>query len=140
MSVHKTEADFVAARDARDKTLAMPKLILQPVVENAVCHGIEPKLGRSTLALRGRAEGGVLVVTVADDGDGMAPDTLAALRQRVSILGESPPDRDSIGIANISNRIKLAYGCDYGVTIDSAEGAGTTVTIALPMRGEENCV
>lgn len=105
----------------------IPKLILQPLVENAIIHGIENKIGKSVLLVRGFRQGGCIVLEVKDDGAGMSPEQLMKVKK--TLAGEKS---ESVGLSNVNRRVMLYYGKNYGVTVQSAEGAGTTVDILLP--------
>lgn len=109
----------------------VPNLILQPIVENAVIHGIEPKLGASTIAISARREGEALVLVVADDGVGIAPDRLPDLLSP----NASEPTR-KIGLESVDKRIKILFGQDYGLWIESRLGEGTKVSLRMPYRAE----
>ncbi|MFC5402769.1 cache domain-containing sensor histidine kinase [Cohnella soli] len=104
--------------------LRIPKMILQPIVENAVAHGLEHKLDKGHLSIGGkRMEDDKLVLWVKDDGKG---------------IGDGAPG-EGIGISNVRNRIQLMYGAEYGLEIGKgAEGIGTEVVLILPARGEED--
>jgi len=125
--------------DESIKACIIPKMILQPVVENAVFHGLEQKKGRGTLIVKGHVSGNdTLVFEIKDDGKGMASDALQELQKRLA-AGEAPEDtsvaeKKSLGLINIDRRIKLLYGTEYGLTIDSDPREGTTVRILLPLE------
>lgn len=106
-------------------------LLLQPLVENAFVHGLKSRQagGRITVTaqLAGESE---LRVTVADNGAGMDENTLAALRER--LYGEPADNGTHIGVGNVHQRIRLYYGPEWGLTIESSPGQGTTVTLHLP--------
>ena len=109
----------------------LPKLTLQPLVENALYHGLEPKRGPGTLRVRGRVADGAVEIAVEDDGVGMDEGTLASLQ---AALHTSAPRGDrSVGLANVQGRLKLYCGQDYGLTLRSALGEGTTVVIRVPL-------
>ncbi|HWQ61254.1 MAG TPA: histidine kinase, partial [Negativicutes bacterium] len=110
----------------------VPPLILQPLVENAIKHGILPKGEGGTVTIASADADGITYVTVADDGVGMSRDTL------VKAL-EHDPDRKRIGLYNVNSRLKNIYGNDYGLIIESAPGTGTRVTlpIGVPRKGAE---
>lgn len=119
----------------------IPKMILQPVVENAVFHGLEPKEEQGTLIVSSLVdENETLVITVKDDGLGMEPEQLAHIREVLAQdqpLGperEDVPSTSGIGIVNVNNRIKLTYGSGYGLHIDSTPGQGTTIILTMPAR------
>ena len=123
--------------EADDQVLncEIQKLTLQPLVENALYHGIKNKRGRGTIHVRTQRSGNVIDVTVSDNGCGMSADRLARLRQ--SLVQKTAND-SGFGLSNIQKRIQLAYGPSYGIKIDSSEGAGTVVTLHLPAIPEEN--
>ncbi|MCI8524992.1 MAG: sensor histidine kinase [Oscillospiraceae bacterium] len=106
------------------------KLLLQPLVENAVCHGLEAKEGVGRILLTIRREGEVLRILVEDDGVGMPPERLEALRR--SIRGAQP--EKSVALHNVCDRIRLAYGESASLDIHSAPGQGTRITLLLPIR------
>lgn len=129
---------------ARENALAVPvmKLLVQPLVENAVRHGIEPKAGAGTLYIGARIEGAALVVSVYDDGVGIPPAELA----RLQALLQNPPagaQGDHIGLLNVACRVRLRYGAGYGLRIESKPGDGTrqilTLPAALPEKEEPLC-
>ena len=100
----------------------MLTFLLQPFVENAIYHGLEPKLGGGTIRLRGWKEEEKLYFTVADDGIGV--DDITKLDS-------------GFGINNVKERIKLHYGEDYGFMVKSGKGQGTEITIVLPLGKRE---
>lgn len=110
------------------------KLTLQPLVENAIYHGIKPKRARGCITIRGQMkEDQIILLSVEDDGAGMNSAQLEALRERVR-LPASDESNDSFGMANVNERIRLNFGPEYGMTIDAAEGGGTRVTIRIPAQ------
>ncbi|ULL13553.1 sensor histidine kinase [Paenibacillus sp. H1-7] len=118
------------------------KMVLQPLVENAVFHGIEPALHNCTLTVGCRMEDHRnLLLWVIDDGVGMEHAMLEQIRQSLEV---QPPASNNInmsrerhvGIINVNNRIKFAYGDQYGImSIDSVPGEGTKVLIKIPVIG-----
>ncbi len=109
----------------------VPKLILQPVVENAIYHGIERKKEKGELTISGEAQNGFLQIVVEDNGVGMTEDNLRDLR--LSLQCDSFEDARNFALKNINRQIKLKYGVEYGISIDSIYGKGTNVFIKLPM-------
>ncbi|WP_051079445.1 sensor histidine kinase [Amycolatopsis methanolica] len=102
----------------------VPYLVLQPLVENAIRHGIEP-LGRpGTVSVRGEAEGNDCVISVEDDGVGMPPADAEAV-----LSG----DGERVGLANVDRRLRSVYGPWYGLVVETAPGAGTRVVVRVPM-------
>ncbi|MGG4044336.1 cache domain-containing sensor histidine kinase [Paenibacillus favisporus] len=106
------------------------KLILQPLVENAIFHGLEPKHGQGTLVIRGYESGKDLVFEVADDGVGLNPEMLGSiLTQKTAADGITSHNG---GFRNVHERIQLHFGAQYGLTFESAEGKGTKVFVRIP--------
>ena len=96
------------------------KLTLQPLVENAIFHGIEPTGECGTITLTGRAEGDELYLCVEDDGAGIEPERLATILTAES--KRSGSSMNGIGIANVHKRLQLIYGRQYGLTVESEPG------------------
>lgn len=114
--------------------LLCPRLILQPLVENAIKHGIGDNTG-CTIEVRVFLEGESLVMTVRDDGMGILPDKLRSVQQ--ALRESQPPHPDEIsGLAlkSVNRRIRLLCGEEWGITIDSETEEYTCVRIALPVR------
>ncbi|THF75356.1 cache domain-containing sensor histidine kinase [Cohnella fermenti] len=120
----------------RDHDIGCVKLMLQPIVENAIHHAFKNRLGTGTIRIDVRHEGTDVVFIVADDGCGMSEQELKTLRERVA--GRLPPAARGrgIGLRNVRERIKMQYGEAYGLRIDSREGEGTVVEIRLPLPPE----
>ncbi|WP_113693577.1 sensor histidine kinase [Amycolatopsis albispora] len=105
--------------------VAVPYLVLQPVVENAVRHGIEPSPGKGVVHVSGVAEGTDCVISVEDDGVGMEPEKAEAI-----LAGQGDPD--SLGLANVDKRLRSVYGPWYGLVVETAKDAGTRVVLRVP--------
>ena len=112
----------------------VPKMILQPIVENAFKHGILPKKEKSVICISARIEGSEFVITVSDDGVGMSAEKLEEVRNNIYTEQNKRETWGSIGMANVHKRIKLMYGNDYGVTISSEEGKGCSVVMTVPVQ------
>lgn len=111
-------------------------LLVQPVVENAVVHGLENVRGTGLLTIRvGYLENGNLAIRVADNGVGMDEAALETVRSKLSDTAQMP--HESVALYNISQRIRLCYGEGYGLTIQSQVGQGTQVCLELPGTFEE---
>ena len=108
----------------------VPPLILQPLVENAIFHGLEAKSEAGTVIIESAFQGNNLLLTITDDGAGMDSETLEKVR--ASLHQTVIKDAHSIGMSNVHNRIRLNYGEDYGMSIDSFQGMGTTITLLMP--------
>lgn len=113
---------------------AIPKLTLQPLIENCIHHGLETKEDPGIIAITARRSGDDLVFEVHDNGVGMDERRLADVRQRLLDVDSSAnEEKSSIGLANVHQRIRLYFRDDcYGVKIHSTQGQGTTITVRLP--------
>jgi two-component system, LytTR family, sensor kinase len=105
--------------------VALPYLALQPLVENAVRHGVELPGGSGLVQVSGEADGTECVIAVEDDGPGMDPDHAAAV-----LAGRACPG--SLGLVNVDRRLRTVFGPGYGLVIETARGAGTRVLLRLP--------
>lgn len=129
---YKDKLNYVIHVDESLYAIEVPKLILQPLVENAIYHGVKAKRGGGTITITGVPEGENLVFTVQDNGAGMPQEKVEELNRRMSersVLDE----KKSFGLFYIRERIQLCYGTGYGVHVESALGEGTRVTITLPL-------
>ena len=129
---YKDKLNYVIHVDESLYAIEVPKLILQPLVENAIYHGVKAKRGGGTITITGVPEGENLVFTVQDNGAGMPQEKVEELNRRMSersVLDE----QKSFGLFYIRERIQLCYGKGYGVHVESALGEGTRVTITLPL-------
>jgi two-component system sensor histidine kinase YesM len=111
---------------------SMLKLLLQPLVENAIYHGIKKTRRRGHIALKGRREGDRMVFTVEDNGLGMTEEELAKLRGSLSHYDVSNPGT-GFGLYNVYKRIELYYETDDGLTVESEHDKGCTITLRLPI-------
>ncbi|MGN0745900.1 MAG: sensor histidine kinase [Aristaeellaceae bacterium] len=114
--------------------MAIPKLILQPLVENAVIHGFIGKRAHAQLRIEGRMENGRGVIAISDDGCGIVPELVEKLA-----AGDYPQSRQGsgFGLRSIDERIKLTFGKDYGLRIWSEYGVGTRVSLVFPLQEQE---
>lgn len=112
------------------------KLTLQPLVENALYHGIKNKRNGGTIVVSGRQlEGDMLEITIEDDGIGITRERLAEIRALLDMDGEDEVSGDSgYGVNNVNQRIKLYYGQVYGITIESEYMQGTIVSVVIPLQ------
>lgn len=117
------------------------KLMLQPLVENSVYHGISVEKPLIHIRVSVTADGEDLLFCVEDDGAGMSPEQLENLRKSIA----QPPDEGDVqhdyqgggyGLSNVDGRIKIYFGQGYGLSIDSVQGVGTAITIRIPRRTE----
>ncbi|EMS72578.1 sensor histidine kinase [Ruminiclostridium cellobioparum] len=121
--------------------LKLPKLILQPIVENSIYHGIERKIGKGNLRIHIDYTADRLIIRISDDGMGIEKEALDKLNNK--LLTNSLDDMESkkekkggIAIINVNNRIKLIFGEKYGIYIYSTQNVGTDVEITLPIIKE----
>ncbi len=111
------------------------KLTLQPLVENALYHGIKYKRAKGYIHVSGEKEGDVLRLSVRDDGVGMDERELEQLRREIR-----RPCRETekgFGLANVNERIHMYFGPEYGMEIQSQKGGGTVVNLTIPAVKEE---
>jgi|GEM_PF-726861 len=147
----------VDASDALDD-YRMPSLLLQPLVENSILHGMKGLVGRLTVRIEAaaatHADGTpLLMIRVADDGVGIQPERLALLRARLATVSATATQETAnlapeapgpslngsgrgggVGLGNIADRIRHGFGPTFGLTLESEEGRGTVVTLSLPAR------
>lgn len=113
------------------QNLGIPKLLLQPLVENALYHGLLPKKKEGKIHITGRSESGKVIVDVDDDGVGMDDEQLKAVEEE---LDNKVDEKDEyyIGLSNVHQRIKLIFGREYGIKIASRKNFGTRVSVIIP--------
>ncbi|MDF2650416.1 MAG: putative sensor with domain [Paenibacillus sp.] len=132
---HKLAMDFRYEGDVLGCVL--PKLSIQPIVENAVYHGIMPKSGKGTIrVIAEKLSDHLLSVTVDDDGIGMSEETLQQVRQKLENSYSAESGSSSIGLKNVHDRIVTLYGADYGIEITSSKDIGTSVRMVIPLGQE----
>lgn len=124
--------------DIEEELYSFPllKMTLQPLVENAVFHGIERKRGKGLIRIAARREGEQIELVVTDDGVGISESRLAELKARLrpSALSEpalEPAGGGGIGISNVYSRYAIRYGSRFEMSVDSRKGRGTRITIRL---------
>ena len=117
--------------------MRIPKLLIQPLIENALKHGLELKREKGHIWVRAEQMEDMLLVTVADDGIGMSLTSLDQLNERIRLgtRGLSSAGKiTNIGLSNINDRVKMIYGPKYGVTVRSVQNVGTRVTVSLGLQ------
>ena len=115
----------------------LPKLTMQPILENSIIHGTECKIGTGHLKIHLERTGKLLLIRVSDDGVGMDEDTLAKMNRRLqrsawTTASQSEQPEGGIALVNVNNRIHLLFGEEYGLRVFSIPGAGTDVEVLLP--------
>jgi len=108
--------------------------LLQPLLENAITHGIEPVSGKHTIKVIGRREVDDMVFTVSDDGRGIPPERLEKIKE--SFKAEQMQG-EFFALCNTNSRIKIYYGSKYGITLKSTFGSGTTVVLRIPGKSQK---
>ncbi|HUX45681.1 MAG TPA: histidine kinase [Terracidiphilus sp.] len=108
--------------DPRTLEVLVPSILLQPLIENSIKHGLEPRIHGGTVTLRSRMEGDRLLIEVADDGVGMGPRPETALKRTGA----------GIGMKNVQERLEVLYGSQARFEVESRPGRGTLVTIEIP--------
>ncbi len=110
----------------------LPKLTLQPLVENALYHGIKQKRGMGHIRIAGWLDGDAVLLEVSDNGIGMPREKLKELRQEME-----DENKVGFGFSAVNQRLRLQFGPAYGLSVISREGLGTTVTIRIPFGEKE---
>lgn len=108
------------------------KITIQPLIENAIYHGIEPLVDEGEIVISTASDGEDIILTVSDNGVGMSPE------QVESLLKKERSDSSGIGIKNVSDRIRIYFGEKYGITVESEPDAGTKITVRLPKITKES--
>ena len=113
--------------------MRIPKLILQPVVENSFHHGIRNLATEGRVDICGYLEEEVIVLSVEDNGIGIPEEQLEKLRQLLQANPLSAADTPYRALVNINDRIRIAYGREFGVSVESESGKGTRTVLRLPV-------
>lgn len=135
---NKFRFEIISEEDEeRYYTWLIPKMTIQPIVENAIFHGLETKTGNCGVKIYLNATEDKVILTVSDNGVGMNEETLERLRQRME-YGDADAETKSahgngIALYNVNQRIKLFFGSEYGLQVYSTEGVGTDVEIVIPI-------
>jgi len=126
----------VELADEEIRELYMPRMTLQPIVENAFIHGLEKVSRKGEILIRFEREDDRLVITVSDNGAGMDRNTLAEMNAKLKTVkasGNSGEKHSGIAVTNVNARIRLTFGEDYGIRVRSLEGNGTDVIVTIPV-------
>lgn len=113
----------------------IPKMSLQPIIENAIIHGIEELADDTTIYVKGLCDGDLCTIEITDNGRGMNEEELETLRKKIS--GEIRTEGGSgngIGLKNVQDRIRMEYGDIYGIEVAAMEGCYTKVYVRIPMK------
>ena len=130
------EVEYIYDVDPAARYVSMPRLSLQPLVENALNHGLKNKAGSKVVQIIGKLEDDNLILSVADNGVGMDAEAMNRSLERNE--ARHAASGNSIGLHNINSRLKLLHGEQYGLKIESELGQGTRVTMTIPLKKAVN--
>lgn len=128
---NKFEVFYNVDKEAENKKIL--RFILQPIVENAIVHGLSNMEGKGTLEISISLEEEMLQIKIEDDGVGMSEERVEEISRYISEANIQDKKSQSIGIRNVNQRVKLACGSEYGVTIESTPNRGSCFIINLPL-------
>lgn len=139
---YKDKLNYSISIDPELNTIKVVKLVLQPIVENAIYHGIKERRGPGNITISGERAEGNLVLFVKDDGIGMPEERLTKLNEGLAVSFDSLEETRKknpigYGVMNVQARIKLTFGEPYGISVESVQGKGTIVKILLPLNTEK---
>ncbi len=132
--------DFIVNVEEDDNSVysyLIPKMTIQPIVENSIFHGLETKAGECYVKIDFQTTEDKIVITVSDNGVGMPEETLKELRHKMEYGGDGSgliraEHNNGVALYNVNQRIKLTFGPEYGLQIYSTPGAGTDMEIIIP--------
>ena len=128
----RIEADFET--DDAFADVFIPRMLIQPIIENAIVHGLKGNPGKITVSAA--INDGEIAIAVEDNGTGMSRTALAELRESIAEKeSRENSDLNHVALSNIQHRIKMVCGSEYGLEIESEQGKGTKVIVHLPVRG-----
>lgn len=131
---YKDKLEFSIEVDPDITANQIIKLVLQPLTENAIYHGLKYKENKGLLIVRGYEKGEDVVLEIIDNGVGMDEETLAHIFEKHKVNYRS----NGVGVYNVQKRLTLYYGHEYGITYRSKKGEGTIATIVIPKSQEEH--
>lgn len=123
---------YVIAIESPEKEMLVPKMILQPLVENALIHGLEPKDGMKSLILTAVSDEETLTIILKDNGVGMTEEKIRYVLSGGGKSKENSEKQHGVGIYNVHKRIQMNFGDQYGLRIISKPGEGTEIQIIVP--------
>ena len=115
----------------------IPKMSLQPIVENAILHGIAQLGEDATIYIKSLTRGDEFAITITDSGIGMDEEHRILLEKKINGEIDDPDSKHGIGLKNVNYRIKMQFGEKYGLTVHSMEGCYTKITVHLPRYSEK---
>lgn len=128
---YKDKLEYSIEVDREIRNVQIIKFAIQPLVENAIYHGLKYKETKGNLNIRGYSRGKKAYITITDDGGGMDEETLAHIFDEKVKKHKS----NGVGVPNVQRRLQLYYGTDYGISYISRKGAGTVATVTVPLKG-----
>ena len=133
IQAHRYKNQFTWSIDAEESCLdyLCHKITLQPIIENAIYHGLNGLVDDGEILVSVREDGEDILFTVTDNGSGMTEEQISAIMQK------DHSDRAGIGIKNVNDRLTIYFGPSYGIQIDSEPDRGTSVLIRMPKVREE---
>ena len=131
---YKDKLEFEIDVEPSILNIPLIKLVLQPIIENAIYHGLKYKESKGLLQVKGFMKDGNAVLQVIDNGVGMDEETLSHIYDKHKVNYHS----NGVGVYNVQKRLKLYYGENYGITYESEKDVGTTATITIPGIQEES--
>ncbi|MDF2788281.1 MAG: histidine kinase [Neobacillus sp.] len=139
---YKDKLNYSISINPELNNIKVVKLVLQPIVENAIYHGIKERRGPGNITISGEEAQGNLVLYVKDDGVGIPEERLCKLNESLAVSFDSLEEtrnREAIGygVMNVQARIRLTFGEPYGLSIESEQGRGTIVKILLPLNRKQ---
>ena len=135
---YKDRFDIIYDIDESLLKQAVPKLIIQPIVENAIIHGIENSKNKNLLYISVKRENECIIIIVKDTGIGMTDEKVSELlKEPLNAEGDEQKAHTNLGLYAVHKRIQLMYGDLYGLTVQSQAGEGTTVTLHIPFTKKQ---
>ena len=130
---YKDKLEFEINVDPRITHAKIIRLVLQPIVENAIYHGLKYKESKGMLKVHGYELGERIIIDITDDGVGMDEETLKHIYDKHKVNYHS----NGVGVYNVQQRLVLYYGKEYGIIYHSEKGKGTTATVVIPKKQED---
>lgn len=119
----------------------IPKMSLQPIIENAICHGIEELAEDTSIYMKGIIDGDDCYIKITDSGRGMSEEEVERLCKKIhGEIEDSCGSGNGIGLKNVQDRLQISFGKEYGVTVASKEGCYTQVVVKIPYRRKEEMI
>lgn len=134
---YEEKFDYQIEVDSSLSDYKVLKLTIQPLVENAIYHGIKERRGRGNILVQVLRSDGNLLLRVVDDGVGIAPENLAEVRHMLCTSPGAGHEHGGFALFNVHERIQLSFGPEYGLRISSEFGKGTTVEVIHPIMTKE---